>query len=31
VSDALDRLAALRVVPVLTAEDPDEAERACEA
>lgn len=30
-SDALDRLAALRVVPVLTAEDPDEAERACEA
>jgi 2-dehydro-3-deoxyphosphogluconate aldolase/(4S)-4-hydroxy-2-oxoglutarate aldolase len=30
-SDVLDRLAALRVVPVLTAEDADEAERACEA
>jgi 2-dehydro-3-deoxyphosphogluconate aldolase / (4S)-4-hydroxy-2-oxoglutarate aldolase len=30
-SDVLDRLAALRVVPVLTAEDADEAERTCEA
>lgn len=30
-SDVLDRLAALRVIPVLTAESADEAERACEA
>jgi 2-dehydro-3-deoxyphosphogluconate aldolase/(4S)-4-hydroxy-2-oxoglutarate aldolase len=31
VTEVLDRLAALRVVPVLTATDADEAERACEA
>jgi 2-dehydro-3-deoxyphosphogluconate aldolase / (4S)-4-hydroxy-2-oxoglutarate aldolase len=30
-SDVVDRLAASRVVPVLTAHDADEAERACEA
>lgn len=30
-SDVLDRLAALRIIPVLTAESADEAERACEA
>lgn len=30
-TEVLDRLAALRVVPVLTATDADEAERACEA
>jgi 2-dehydro-3-deoxyphosphogluconate aldolase/(4S)-4-hydroxy-2-oxoglutarate aldolase len=30
-SDVLDRLGALGVVPVLTAENADEAERACEA
>ncbi len=30
-SDVLDRLSASRVVPVLTAADADEAERACEA
>jgi len=31
VSEVLDRLAELRIVPVLTAADPDEAERACHA
>jgi 2-dehydro-3-deoxyphosphogluconate aldolase / (4S)-4-hydroxy-2-oxoglutarate aldolase len=31
VSAVVERLAALRVVPVLTAADADEAERACEA
>jgi 2-dehydro-3-deoxyphosphogluconate aldolase/(4S)-4-hydroxy-2-oxoglutarate aldolase len=31
VSDVVERIAALRVVPVLTAADPDEAERVCEA
>lgn len=30
-SDVVDRLAASRIVPVLTAADADEAERACEA
>jgi 2-dehydro-3-deoxyphosphogluconate aldolase/(4S)-4-hydroxy-2-oxoglutarate aldolase len=30
-SDVVDRLAAARIVPVLTAADADEAERACEA
>ena len=30
-SDVLDRLAVSRIVPVLTAADADEAERACEA
>lgn len=30
-TEVLDRLAALRVVPVLTATDAEEAERACEA
>jgi 2-dehydro-3-deoxyphosphogluconate aldolase/(4S)-4-hydroxy-2-oxoglutarate aldolase len=30
-SDVLDRLAELRIVPVLTAADADQAERACEA
>jgi 2-dehydro-3-deoxyphosphogluconate aldolase/(4S)-4-hydroxy-2-oxoglutarate aldolase len=30
-SDVLERLAELRVVPVLSAADPDEAERACRA
>lgn len=30
-SDVVDRLASSRVVPVLTAHDADEAERACEA
>ncbi|HEY7538280.1 MAG TPA: bifunctional 4-hydroxy-2-oxoglutarate aldolase/2-dehydro-3-deoxy-phosphogluconate aldolase [Gaiellaceae bacterium] len=30
-SDAFERLARTRVVPVLTASDPDEAERACQA
>jgi 2-dehydro-3-deoxyphosphogluconate aldolase/(4S)-4-hydroxy-2-oxoglutarate aldolase len=31
VSDVVDRLAASRIVPVLTAENADEAERACDA
>jgi 2-dehydro-3-deoxyphosphogluconate aldolase/(4S)-4-hydroxy-2-oxoglutarate aldolase len=31
VSDVVEQIAALRVVPVLTAGDPDEAERACDA
>ena len=31
VTEVVERLAALRVVPVLTATDADEAERACEA
>jgi 2-dehydro-3-deoxyphosphogluconate aldolase / (4S)-4-hydroxy-2-oxoglutarate aldolase len=30
-SDVVDRLASARIVPVLTAADADEAERACEA
>ena len=30
-SDVVERLAALRIVPVLTARDADEAERACQA
>ncbi len=30
-SDVVERLAALRIVPVLTASDADEAERACHA
>ena len=30
-SDVVDRLAVSRIVPVLTAVDADEAERACEA
>jgi hypothetical protein len=28
-SDVVEKVAALRIVPVLTASDPDEAERAC--
>jgi hypothetical protein len=31
VTSGLQRLAALRIVPVLTARDADEAERACHA
>jgi 2-dehydro-3-deoxyphosphogluconate aldolase / (4S)-4-hydroxy-2-oxoglutarate aldolase len=31
VSDVVDRLAASRIVPVLTADNADEAERACDA